>query len=143
VTLLARQHHVYTEGGDPGKAPNRGLGTKSGERHIVDLVFSDREASELILVELKRNKLLREHEDQLRRYLDHASESPLLQACMQAGARLRGVLATVTECTYRPRSTDISVHIVDRERTIEVLGRLRAERQQISRQQDTQMEDDR
>jgi ERCC4-type nuclease len=133
VTLLARQHHVYTEGGDPGKAPNRGLGTKSGERHIVDLVFSDREASELILVELKRNKLLREHEDQLRRYLDHASESPLLRTCLEAGARLRGMLATVAECSYRPKSKDIAVRIVDRERTIEVLKRLRARQQEIGK----------
>jgi ERCC4-type nuclease len=112
ATLLARQHHIYTEG---------------GERHIVDLVFADQEANDLILVELKRDKLVREHEDQLRRYLDHADESPLLRACLSAGARLRGVLATVSECSYSPKSRDITTHIVDREHTTEVLKRLRRE----------------
>jgi ERCC4-type nuclease len=112
VTLLARQHYIYTEG---------------GERHIVDLVFADQEANDLVLVELKRGKLAREHEEQLRRYLDHADESPLLRACLGAGARLRGVLSTVTECSYQPKSQDIIVRIVDRERTIEVLKRLREE----------------
>jgi ERCC4-type nuclease len=110
VTLLARQHHIYTE---------------DGERHIVDLVFVNQEANELILVELKRGKLAREHEEQLCRYLDHAQESPLLHACLGADARLRGVLATVAECSYQPKSRDITVCIVDRERTIEVLKQLR------------------
>lgn len=128
VTLLARQHYIYTE---------------RKERHIVDLVFADEAANKLILIELKRTELTREHEDQLCRYLDHAGESPLLQACIQAGARLRGVLAAVTECTYQPRSKDISVRIVDRERTIEVLRRLRAERQETGRPQDARTEDDR
>jgi len=129
VTLLARQHHVYTEGKEGDKTPSRGPGGSSGERHVVDLVFAGQEANDLILVELKRGKLVQEHEDQLRRYLDHAHESPLLHACLEASARLRGVLATVTDCGYRPKNRDITVRIVDRERTIAVLKRLRAERQ--------------
>jgi ERCC4-type nuclease len=114
VALLARQHYVYTQ---------------AGERHAVDLVFADEAANDLILIELKRGKLVREHEEQLGRYMDHADESPLLRACLQAGARLRGMLATVTKCSYRPRRPDITVLIVDRVRTIEVLGRLRADLQ--------------
>jgi ERCC4-type nuclease len=113
ITLLARQHHIYTEG---------------RERHIVDLVFADQEANDLILVELKRVELAREHEAQLRRYLDHVDESPLLRACLEAGARLRGILATVIDCSYSPKSRDITVHTVDREHTIGVLKRLRRER---------------
>jgi hypothetical protein len=113
VTMLARQHHVYSE---------------ARERHVVDLVFADEGANDLVLVELKRGKLAREHEDQLRRYMDHAHESPLLRACLGAGARLRGVLATATRCNYRPKGQDITVRIVDRESTISVLKRLRARR---------------
>ncbi len=127
VTLIARQHHVYTEARKRDKTPSRGLGGSSRERHIVDLVFADEAANELILVELKRDKLAREHEEQLRRYLDHAPESPLLRACLGAGARLRGVLATVTQCSYRPKSQDIAVRIVDRADTIAALKRLRTQ----------------
>jgi hypothetical protein len=112
VALLARQHHVYTEG---------------GERHIVDLVFADQEANDLILVELKRGRLEREHEEQLCRYLDHAEESPLLRACLGTGARLRGMLATVTDCSYVPKSQHITVQIVNRAETIAVLKRLRVQ----------------
>jgi ERCC4-type nuclease len=130
VTLLARQHYIYSESQEHSKTPSRGLGGSAGtERHIVDLVFADEAANKLILVELKRGELAYEHEEQLQRYMDRAKESPLLQACLQAGTRLRGVLATLTACSYRPRHKGIAVRIVDRERTIEVLGRLRAERQ--------------
>jgi ERCC4-type nuclease len=110
VTLLARQHYIC-------KAAD--------ERHIVDLVFLDDEPESIVLVELKRGTLLSEHESQLRRYLDHARESDLLRAFLDRNAPMRGVLATVAECAYRPRSPDISVCIVDRQRTIDVLKRLR------------------
>ena len=110
VILLARQHHIYTT---------------ANERHVVDLVFMDDDAGDVILVELKRGRLLPEHEDQLRRYLDHASESELLRAFLERGTLIRGVLATVTECTYGPRAADVSVTIVDREKTINVLKWLR------------------
>jgi ERCC4-type nuclease len=113
VTLLARQHTVYTAG---------------GERHIVDLVFLDPEAGELILVELKRGRLERAHERQLRRYLDRASESPLFRSYLESGARVRGVLATVTDCAFKPKSVDIAVCIVDREKAIRVLRWLRDRR---------------
>ena len=46
IKLLARQHHIYTDEKD---------------RHIVDLVFLDPKANEVILVELKRNDEL--HDD--------------------------------------------------------------------------------
>jgi RecB family endonuclease NucS len=113
VTLLARQHPIYTE---------------EQERHIVDLVFLDREADELILVELKRGKLMSEHYDQLRRYLDHAHQSGLLRTFLEKGIGMRGVLATVEECSFRPKDGDVSVCIVNREQIIEVLRQLRRHR---------------
>ena len=113
VVLLARQHHIYTE---------------EKERHIVDLVFLDSESDELILVELKRGRLTREHDEQIRRYLDNARKSQLLRSFLEKGTKLRGVLATVEECTFAPRADDVSVHIVDRRRTLEILRALRSRR---------------
>jgi len=113
ATLLGRQHHVYTE---------------HGERHVVDLVFLAPETNELFLVELKRGKLAREHEGQLRCYMDQAHESPLLRPLLEDGAQICGILATVEECDFKPHALDIVVRIVDKGRTIQVLKRLRADR---------------
>jgi len=113
VSLLARQHHIYTE---------------EKERHIVDLVFLDSDAEELILVELKRGKLTREHYSQLMRYLNNAHESELLRGYLEQGMALRGVLATMEECKLKSQHDFVSVRIVDRDRAIQVLKRLRAER---------------
>ena len=113
VTLLARQHCIYTE---------------EKERHVVDLVFLDSEANELILVELKRGKLTGEHYDQLRRYLDNAPKSRLLLPYLEQGMSIRGVLATVEECKFKPKSGDVSVTIVDKDGTIGVLKQLRGRR---------------
>lgn len=111
VTLLARQHVIFTE---------------KKERHAVDLVFLSAEADELILVELKRQKLAREHYLQLRRYLDNAPKSKLLRPFLEGGTRVRGLLATVEESTYRPKDRDVSVHVVEEKRAVQVLKRLRA-----------------
>jgi len=110
VILLERQHYIYTE---------------EKERHIVDLVFLDSEADELILVELKRGKLIKEHEKQIQRYLLNAHKSPLLRSYLEKGASLRGILATVEECKFKPKSAGVSVCIVDRKQTIQVLKQLR------------------
>jgi ERCC4-type nuclease len=92
VILLDRQHQILTG---------------QGERHVVDMVFWDKEACELFLVELKRGKLTLEHEEQLCRYFDHADRSPRLCSFLDKGARLRGVLATVEDCAFMPRSPDV------------------------------------
>jgi hypothetical protein len=113
VLLLARQHFIFDD--------RRG-------RHIVDLVFLDEAANDLILVELKRGKLVAEHEEQLQRYLDRADASPLLAAYLADGVRLRGMLATVQACTLTPRDDRIAVCIADRERVIGVLKQLREQR---------------
>ncbi len=113
VTLLARQHHIYTE---------------EKERHIVDLVFLDSEADELILVELKRGKLTREHYNQLMRYLNNVHQSRLLQGYLESGIALRGVLATMEECKLKSQHEFVSVRVADRARAIEVLKQLRAQR---------------
>jgi len=110
VTMLARQHHIYTE---------------DKERHIVDLVFLDSEAEELILVELKRGKLTGEHHSQIRRYLNNAYKSRLLRGFLEEGASLRGILATIEDCKFTPKDADISVCIVDKKQTIGVLKQLR------------------
>jgi ERCC4-type nuclease len=113
VTLLARQHFIFTE---------------DGERQFVDLVYLDEEAPALLLVELKRDALHLEHEAQLARYLDHAGESPVLNARLEDGAALRGILATVTEGEYKPGDPRIEARVVDRVRVIGVLRRMREER---------------
>lgn len=113
VTLLARQHLIYTE---------------EKERHIVDLVFLDAEAEDVILVELKRGKLTGEHYNQIRRYLYNAPQSRLLRSYLEKGMGIRGVLATVEECGYKPKTKDVTVRIVDRDRTIQVLKQLRKRR---------------
>ncbi len=113
VALLGRQHYVFSEG---------------GQRHIVDLVFDDKENGELILVELKLGKLSREHYEQIRRYLDHASASPLLQRRLENGWKLRGVLASVAKGGFQPKDSDVTVCIVDELQAIEVLKGLRQRR---------------
>jgi len=113
VELLARQHHIYTDEKD---------------RHVVDLVFHDARANEVVLVELKRGRLGREHAAQIRRYLDHAAQSKLLRGLLAGGATLRGLLATVEPSDYEPADPDVTARVVDRKRAIAVLKRLRAER---------------
>jgi ERCC4-type nuclease len=113
VTLLARQHCISTEG---------------DERHIVDMVFLDPEADELMLVELKRGKLAREHYHQIRRYLDHAHLSPLLGPLLEKGTKIRGVLATVEQDPFRPEDAEVSVRVVDKKQVIAVLKQLRLQR---------------
>ncbi len=114
VALLARQHHIYTDEKD---------------RHVVDMVFLDRSAGEVVLVELKRGRLGREHAAQLQRYLDHAGQSRLLRKHLSDGAALRGVLATTEPGGFVPKDTAMSVRIVDRQAAIAVLKRLRRQRQ--------------
>jgi ERCC4-type nuclease len=113
ITLLARQHYIFTE---------------EKERHIVDLVFHDTQSNQLILVELKRGRLDKQHCRQLRRYLDNAHKSKLLNSFLDGGASLRGVLASVEPSSFRPKDKDISVCFVDLRRTIEVLKKLRDQR---------------
>ena len=113
VKLLARQHHIYTDEKD---------------RHIVDLVYLDAKADELILVELKRGKLTTEHEQQLDRYLTYAEQSSLLRDHLAKGRTIRGILATVAESDYEPKNRDISARVVDRKRVIKVLKQLRDRR---------------
>jgi len=113
VTLVARQHHIYTD---------------EKKRHAVDLVFLDPARDELILVELKRGKLAREHYDQLRRYLDNAPRSKLLHALLAGGTKLHGILATAEQCTFEVEDEDVSVRIIDGKRAINVLKHLRRSR---------------
>jgi ERCC4-type nuclease len=112
-TLLARQHYIFSE---------------RDRRHIVDLVFVNEAGGNLVLVELKRGKLNSEHEAQLQRYMAHAEESPVLKACLDAGCTLRGMLATVEPCAYKPKNKNIITKIVKEQRVIEVLKKLRFER---------------
>jgi ERCC4-type nuclease len=111
VSLLARQHTIRI-------APH--------ERGVIDMVFYDEPANELVLVELKHGVLETVHEAQLMRYLAHAHQSPLLRGYLERGAEVRGILATATPCDFAASdSSRIAVRIVDREAAIEVLKRLR------------------
>jgi len=118
VKLVDRQHHIFTEVGE-GARP---------DKHIVDMVFLDAKANELILVELKRGRLAREHVRQLRRYLDNARESKLLRELLDNGRRMHGILATVEPSELKTGCPDISTRIVDRKRTIAILKKLRKRR---------------
>ena len=113
VRLIARQHCIFTE---------------ERERHVVDLVFEAEHGARIVLVELKRGRLGGEHERQLVRYLENAPESRLLRRVLAGGAKLDGVLATVTPCAYRPRAAAVKARVVDRGRVIAVLKALRRER---------------
>jgi 5'-3' exonuclease len=130
ITLLDRQHYIYTEEKEGFDMPSvtQPRSPTQPKRHIVDLVFLDSEADELILVELKRGKLTEEHYDQICRYLDNANKSQLLRTFLEKGAKIRGILATVEECKFEPKDTDVSVCIVDKKQTIEVLKQLRNRR---------------
>jgi ERCC4-type nuclease len=119
VTMLARQHLIYADTPHPaGEA----------QRHIVDLVFLDVDADELILVELKRGRLASEHEQQIRRYLDHAHQSKLLRPLLEGGTRLRGILATIEDTAYQPSTPSVSTRVVDKEHVISVLKQSRRRR---------------
>lgn len=113
VHLLARQHFIYAD---------------TDDRHIVDMVYHDPAADELLLVELKRGVLTHAHHDQICRYLDNAGQSRLLNTYLDGGTRLRGILATVEECSYKPKRSNVSVTIIDRARVIAVLNEMRHER---------------
>jgi len=110
VSLLARQHHIYTEG---------------KERHVVDMVFLARDEDEIVLVELKRGRIAAEHCRQLRRYLDRAGESRLLRPFLERGARLRGIVASIEGGGHSPKDGDLEKRVVDRRQAIEVLKKLR------------------
>ncbi|MEK7398539.1 MAG: ERCC4 domain-containing protein [Candidatus Poribacteria bacterium] len=113
ITLVSRQHYIFTEG---------------KERHIIDMVFYDQQANELILVELKRGRLFIDHYYQIRRYVDNAPKSEILRSYLEKGASIRGILATVEECKLDLGDSCISVHIVDRNKAIKVLKRIRDDR---------------
>ena len=113
ITLLARQHYIFTE---------------EKERHIVDMVFFDQDADEIILVELKRGKLISDHHHQIRRYIENAPKSGLLKAFLEKGSSIRGILATVEECMLDTGDSNVSVHVVDRNKAIKVLKELRDRR---------------
>lgn len=113
VELLDRQHHIFTE---------------EKEKHIVDMVFLDEGAEEIILVELKRGKLALAHYRQLRRYLGHAHLSEKLKKYLDDGYTLRGVLATVEECEFQPGHEDVTIQIVNYGHAVEILKILRKAR---------------
>lgn len=117
VTLLDRQHYIYSE---------------DGQRQFVDMVFLDHEAEAVVFVELKRDRLCIEHCAQLRSYLDNAERSELVAGLLEGGMGLAGVLVTVGECDIEAEAEAEELGIlacsIDREPVIEVLLRLRGQR---------------
>lgn len=113
VQLIERQHHILDD---------------DRNRHIVDMIFFDPTADRLILVELKLGRLVAEHREQLRRYLDCARSSGLVRRRLDAGSGLHGVLASFESSKIALPYPDITTMTVDRERAIEVLTALRRKR---------------
>ena len=113
VRLLARQHHIYDD--DDGK-------------HIVDMVFHDERADEIVLVELKRDRLRPAHREQLARYLRQAHRSSLIGRYLRDESSLRGVLATVEPGAIALRDRAMTAVIVDRVAVVRVLVALREAR---------------
>jgi ERCC4-type nuclease len=114
IELFERQHYIYTD---------------EKERHIVDLVWIDEKAGELILVELKRGALTKDAYEQICRYLDNAHKSKVLKSYLDKGMKLRGVLATVEPGEIRIKRDDVSIEIIDRKKVVKVLVCLRHARQ--------------
>ena len=69
-----------------------------------------------------------DHYHQIRRYIENAPKSGLLKSLLEKGSSIRGVLATVEECRFDVSDSNVSVCIVDRKRTIEILKGLREHR---------------
>ncbi len=92
------------------------------------LVFHDPSAGNIILVELKRSRLEPEHLHQLRRYLDHARESPLLRRYLDVGSSLRGILASPEPGGLKLGYGDMAVSGIDSRKVIEILKEFRRER---------------
>ena len=113
LPLVARQHVIFDD--------------KKG-KHVVDLVYHERMSSELILVELKRGRVRQEHVAQIARYIDRASDSPLLRGYQKRGCTIRGLLATVEECSLKIKRRDVSLRVIDRNAVIRALKSLRRER---------------
>ena len=113
VELVDRQHFIFDDRGD---------------RHIVDMLFADRRAGEVILVELKRGRLEPWHREQLKRYLAHADESAVIRRHLDGGFAMRGILASVDPGKLAPRHKDITVVTVDEKRVIAILTELRRKR---------------
>ncbi len=115
VTLLDRQHYIYSE---------------DGQRQFVDMVFLDHEAEAVVFVELKRDRLCIEHCRQLCRYLDNAGRSELVAGLLESGMGLAGVLVTVGECDIEDDAEDMDITAcsIDRDDVIDVLLRLREQR---------------
>ncbi len=115
VTLLDRQHYIYSE---------------DGERQFVDMVFLDHEAETVILVELKRDRLCIEHCEQLCRYLGNAGRSELVAGLLESGMGLAGVLVTVGDCDIEEEAEDMGIdaYSIDREAVIDVLLGVREQR---------------
>ena len=117
VTLLDRQHYIYSE---------------DGQRQFVDMIFLDHETETVVFVELKRDRLCTEHCEQLCRYLDNAERSEMVAGLLEVGIGLEGVLVTLGECdTHLEAEADemgISAWSIEREPVIEVLLRLRRQR---------------
>jgi ERCC4-type nuclease len=115
VEVASRQLHIYDD---------------EEERHIVDLVCICAATHELILVELKRDKLQPAHREQLRRYLDHAHESPVLRGFLECDYALRGVLASPEIGDLKAKYDDITIRAIDAAGVIRWLVQQRRQRQQ-------------
>jgi hypothetical protein len=69
-----------------------------------------------------------DHYYQIKRYLDNAPKSELLKSFLEKGSSIRGILAAVEQCNFDVGVSNVSVHIVNKDKTIKVLKDIRKRR---------------
>jgi len=106
VTLLARQHRLRLEDGTQG---------------VIDMLFLDRQNEALYIVEIKKLPTTLMDYRQIKAYMQAAGNSDLMRRHLQAGASLRGILASIARSNFRPPTESVQVRTIDKRKVLEVL----------------------
>jgi RecB family endonuclease NucS len=109
VTLVARQHRLRLEDGTQG---------------VIDMLFLDRQNEALYIVEIKKSPTTLMDYRQIKAYMQAAGNSDLMRRHLQAGASLRGILASIARSNFRPPTESVQVHTIDKRKVLEVLRKM-------------------
>lgn len=115
VELVDRQHYIFSD---------------SEGRNFIDMVFFSPSEGVIYLVELKLGKLQQDHYLQLRRYLDHASESEVIVQKLKTGSKIKGILVTIEPSSLSIKDPDVEVRVINKDPVIEILRNVRTRRMQ-------------